>query len=453
MICFGVIAVVIFGTVQAAKGLKVIEGDKSPSKHVYGTLSAIRTNLIDPDTPEKYHHKIGSDGKEWDLVFSDEFAMENRTFYPGDDQFWEAIQLHYAATDDKEYYDPDYVTTRGGSLRIRIDNKKQHDLNFTSGMLQGWNKMCFTQGYVETSIKQPGSFDSKGLWPAFWALGNLGRAGYMASTDGVWPYSYDSCDAGITANQSSADGLSFLPGQRLSSCTCKGEDHPSIGTARGAPEIDIMEGLHNKFAQSFNIAPFDIWKTPDYDFISIDNRSITAMNPFQGTVYQEAISALTTTNHDWFDFPSEGYKGAGHFHRFGMEYRSDQPNNIDNYINYYVNDQQSFRVTEGALHPDGNVGWRRIPKEPLSLILNLGLSEAWSKIDFTTIQLPTHFEIDYIRVYQPKDAISITCDPVDYPTTDYIKDHLNAYMNPNLTSWEAAGYEFPKNSLLNNCKV
>jgi len=37
--------------------------------------------------------------------------------------------------------------------------------------------------------------------------------------------------------------LSYLPGQKLSSCTCKGEDHPgpNVGVGRGAPEIDILE--------------------------------------------------------------------------------------------------------------------------------------------------------------------------------------------------------------------
>jgi hypothetical protein len=41
--------------------------------------------------------------------------------------------------------------------------------------------------------------------------------------------------------------LSYLPGQRLSRCTCKGESHPgpvhSDGTyvGRAAPEIDIFE--------------------------------------------------------------------------------------------------------------------------------------------------------------------------------------------------------------------
>jgi len=74
-----------------------------------------------------------------------------------------------------------------------------------------------------------------------WTLGNLARPGYLATTEGTWPYSYDNCDVGITPNQSSPDGISRLAGQRLPSCTCHGEDHPSPGTGRGAPEIDALE--------------------------------------------------------------------------------------------------------------------------------------------------------------------------------------------------------------------
>jgi len=32
----------------------------------------------------------------------------------------------------------------------------------------------------------PGSPDISGLWPAAWTMGNLGRAGYGATTDGMW---------------------------------------------------------------------------------------------------------------------------------------------------------------------------------------------------------------------------------------------------------------------------
>lgn len=324
-----------------------------------------------------------------------------------------------------------------------MDNITSHKLNYTSGMIQSWNKLCFTQGYVETSIRMPGTKRAIGLWPAFWALGNLGRAGYMASTDGTWPYSYDTCDLGVTANQSSADGLSSLPGQKLNSCICSGEDHPNPGTARSAPEIDIMEGLYDNYAQTFNIAPFDIWRYPDYDHIAITNFSTTAMNSFMGTPYQEAISAVISTNPAWYD--------KGNFVKFGMEYRSDMKNRMENYINFYVNDQMTFRITEGAFHPEGNIDWRVIPKEPMSLIINLGLSKAWSKVELDTIQFPVYLDVDYVRIYQPKDKINLTCDPEKYPTYNYIKKHYNAYSNANLTSWKMAGYEFPKYSLDKKC--
>lgn len=78
-----------------------------------------------------------------------------------------------------------------------------------------------------------------------------------------WPYTYDSCDVGTAPNQTfgglpqaattngdvnAGGALSYLPGQRLSRCTCPGESHPgpmhTDGTyvGRSAPEIDVFEG-------------------------------------------------------------------------------------------------------------------------------------------------------------------------------------------------------------------
>lgn len=103
----------------------------------------------------------------------------------------------------------------------------------------------------------PGDSVTGGFWPAFWTMGNLGRPGYGATTDGTWPYSYDSCDIGTLPNQTRVNGtgpaaaldgndgggLSFLPGQRYSACTCPGEDHPGPrnDVGRSAPEIDLIE--------------------------------------------------------------------------------------------------------------------------------------------------------------------------------------------------------------------
>jgi len=83
-----------------------------------------------------------------------------------------------------------------------------------------------------------------------------------------WPYSYDTCDVGTVANQTingqpeaaTVNGdeqngqghLSYLPGQRLSRCTCPGEPHPGpvhkdgSYVGRAGPEIDVFEAQVNQ---------------------------------------------------------------------------------------------------------------------------------------------------------------------------------------------------------------
>ena len=417
----------------------------------YPRLSAIRTNLIDPDTPSSANSRKAKDGSSWKLVFSDEFNAEGRTFYDGDDQFWTAPNIHYDATKDLEWYDPDASTTTNGTLKLRMDAFKNHDLFYRSGMVQSWNKLCFTQGILEISANLPNYGRVTGLWPGLWTMGNLGRPGYLASTEGVWPYSYESCDAGITPNQSSPDGISYLPGQKLNVCTCDDEDHPNQGVGRGAPEIDIIEGevdttLNVGIAsQSMQIAPFDIWNMPDYDFIEVYNFSTTNMNSYAGGPFQQAVSAVSTLNTTWYQFGQD----AGYFQKYAIEYLNDDD---DGYCRWFVGDTPTFTVYSTALHPNGNVGWRRISKEPMSIVMNLGISNNWAYIDWRMIFFPVTMSIDYVRLYQPPSAESITCDPEGYPTYDYIQNHLNVYSNANLTSWEAAGYSYPKNILTGNCK-
>ncbi|KAJ7611984.1 beta-glucan synthesis-associated [Mycena polygramma] len=229
--------------------------------------------LIDVATPTDAHTipSYHDPSKTMQLVFSDEFEVEGRSFYPGDDPYWEAANLHYWQTGDLEWYDPSAVTTRNGSLELTLshvdDIANNYNLSYRSGMLSSWNKFCFTGGILLSSVTLPGTTNVLGLWPAVWAMGNLGRAGYGASLDGMWPYSYDSCDVGTLANQTLPDNsgpqaaltsggdnrnseLSFLPGQRLSACTCAGESHPGPAASgssgntfvgRSAPEIDVFE--------------------------------------------------------------------------------------------------------------------------------------------------------------------------------------------------------------------
>ncbi|KAK7679778.1 beta-glucan synthesis-associated protein [Cerrena zonata] len=269
-----------------------------------------------------------------------------------------------------------------------------------------------------------------GLWPGLWTMGNLGRPGYMATTEGVWPYTYEECDAGITANQSSPDG----------------EDHPNQGTGRGAPEIDILEGeidttkYQGIASQSYQIAPMDIWYYPDYNFVEIYDPDITTMNTYTGGPNQQAVSGTTTLNTKW-------YEGEGYFQQYGFEWLSHDK---DGYLTWYVG-EPTLTVQAQALAPNGNVGWRRLSKEPMSIVMNLGISNNWAYIDWNALQFPATMSVDHVRIYQPEDEINVTCDPEDHPTSDYIENHANAYQNVNLTSWEDAGYKFPKNKLVHKC--
>ncbi|KAJ9105143.1 hypothetical protein QFC19_003601 [Naganishia cerealis] len=103
--------------------------------------------LIDPETPPEAHtHTSFETGEEWELVFSDEFNTDGRTFYDGDDPYWTAEDIHYAVTNNLEWYDPRAITTENGYLKITLSQEKNHGLNYTGGMMSTWNKFCFTGG-------------------------------------------------------------------------------------------------------------------------------------------------------------------------------------------------------------------------------------------------------------------------------------------------------------------
>ena len=78
--------------------------------------------LIDVDTPSDAYTitSFYDDSTEMQLVFSDEFNTDGRTFYPGDDPYWEAVDMHYWVTNNLEWYDPAAITTQNGSLVITL---------------------------------------------------------------------------------------------------------------------------------------------------------------------------------------------------------------------------------------------------------------------------------------------------------------------------------------------
>ncbi|KAJ7737523.1 glycoside hydrolase family 16 protein [Mycena metata] len=311
---------------------------------------------------------------------------------------------------DLEYCDPSAVTTKNGALEITLskvdDVSTNHNFSYRSAMVSSWSKFCFTGGILVSSVTLPGTTNIFGLWPAGWATGNLGRAGYGASVDGLWPYSYDTCDtlpgnsgpqATLTSGPQNTE-LSFLPGQRLSACTCAAESHTgpkkSDGSfvGRSAPEIDIFEatfsgsasGLIGQVSQSMQWASFDASYASfnSTDNLIIPDTSISSENAFVGNTFQQTKSVSTNTR--WC------------FSTYGFEYK---PGYADGYISWITDNKLAWTL-------NGN----------MYIIMNLGLSQSFGYVDFDHLTFPAVRRVDWVRVYQdPTDAqSSVGCSPTGF---------------------------------------
>ena len=143
------------------------------------------------------------------------------------------------------YYNSSNAFTSGGNLKIMSVNQdvtfrgngSDETRHLQTAMLQTWNKFCFQEGAVDVSARMPGKSAQPGLWPAFWLMGNLGRATFARSTSGFWPFNFNECvppeSPDCDANQCRA--------QRVSACDAAPGYGFNAHQGRGAPEIDVIE--------------------------------------------------------------------------------------------------------------------------------------------------------------------------------------------------------------------
>ncbi|KAF9160276.1 hypothetical protein DFQ26_005706 [Actinomortierella ambigua] len=237
--------------------LQAVVGMGKTGSSLHPRMARSRALVIDPDTPLDKRTRVALDGSSWHLAFSDEFNRDGRSFEPGQDPHWEAVELptnDQSSSSPLENYARNAVTTKGGHLEIQLSReevshsrrrKRQHaeralpQYKYTSGMLQSWNKLCFQGGILEA------------------------RYGYKATMDGMWPYSYSVCEAetmrrlnnseskaAAAAAPSPPSGAALEPPQRLSACLRRrSKDSPSPGVGRGAPQIDLLEVYHGKLIE------------------------------------------------------------------------------------------------------------------------------------------------------------------------------------------------------------
>lgn len=149
------------------------------------------------------------------------------------------------------------------------------------------------------------------------------------------------------------------------------------------------------------------------------------MNTYRGGPFQQAVSGLTNLNNNWYN--NKEYQTYAFHYETGSE----------GYITWYVGEGKTWTMDARAMGPNGNIGTRVIPEEPMAVIANFGMSNSFAFLDLKGLaeQLPATMRVDYIRIYQNEGEELITCDPEGYPTTEYIKEHERAYKNANHTLW------------------
>lgn len=154
---------------------------------------------------------------------------------------------------------------------------------------------------------------------------------------------------------------------------------------------------------------------------------------------------------------------------YGFEY---VPGYDDAYISWINDNKLSWTVMAGGLGPDPltEISARPMPQEPMYLLANLGtspsyshacvvlilfsqlpgISQSFGNVDVERLTFPAKMRVDWIRVYQPVGKKNIGCDPIDFPTKAYIDRYIEAYTNPNYTTWEDDFKQpTPKNRLVN----
>lgn len=137
------------------------------------------------------------------------------------------------------------------------------------------------------------------------------------------------------------------------------------------------------------------------------------------------MSGLTNLNNDWYD--------GNAYQVYAFEYEPG----TKGYVTWFVGEDAVWKATGKSLGPNGNVGQRTIPEEPMSIIMNFGMSNGFSAVNLTGLAslMPATMRFDYIRIYQDDDNPIMTCNPDGYPTTQYIANHPEPYANYNLTLW------------------
>lgn len=155
----------------------------------------------------------------------------------------------------------------------------------------------------------------------------------------------------------------------------------------------------------------------------------------ESTYQTDAISANTNLTESHFNS----------FHTYRVEWVPGD----DGYLRWYLDHQLVFGISANALNITGAV----IPEEPMYILFNTAISSTWGFpepcpkgcacdcFDCRAYQcqcavprgmcdnIPAHFLIDYVRVYQAvhDGSQTVGCSTRTHPTKKYIQAHADKY--------------------------
>lgn len=443
--------------------------------------------------PEKNHHAPPNADSNTDtrptyeLVFSDEFNADGRSFADGSDPKWTALDKNDYTNGALHYYTPNNVRTENGDLIIQTKaettefvgkndttlEKQMFRKRFTSSMLQTWNKFCFTGGIIEAEIQLPGKSDVGGLWPAFWMLGNIARHTYVGSTSHVWPFSSNVC------TEDNKDS------QKINGCMQSQRYGMEKRFGRGAPEIDVFEvqpgdmqsgwgsfrntPIGQPFAShSFQVAPGRSSGRPNngdwpnaqskwYD--GLTNGTNTSMNILFYGDYNHVRGDKSKMDY-WSDAVSFNHQlNEKHFNqKFRYRVEWELPNaKHDGYMRWFINDKFVLDI-DGSGIVDAGFG-ASVSTEPMYILLNTAVSTQWGfpptpswcpgkNYDCNSIKYtdtcgfhpkfcnmttnksdPPEYKVNWVRVWQnpQDDAQKVGCSTPERPTKKFIEANQGLY--------------------------
>jgi len=395
-----------------------------------------------------------------ELVFSDEFEKDGRNLAATEgDRRWTAVDMYYSRDDrEAQNYKPDAITTEGGALKITISKEQtvankmntggeeRTESGLKSGMLQSWNKFCFTGGYIDFRVKLP--VDAGGLWPAAWLMGNLARAGYYKTTEGAWAFSTKKClkkkyPWSDQPDQLHCDGMKGrgAPELDIIEAGVFGSTDDTVGEQKVIttmqmspilpPKVDwqmqecqedgsgckgtLLLGNDTKFRTKEGTGDFpmnfnETDMVTDQEILDKDGNKTIVFRP--GSKLVDAYSVENYLDMSWQE----------EFHSYGLLW---EPGKL---VRWYLDGVPVFEVDDVALKErcgpkEVNCTMERlIPFEPMYIILNIAIMKAdgWAKWT-KQLQFPATMELDWIRVYQDHNAGHSTgCDPPGFRTQEYI---------------------------------